>query len=231
MLIKVFRNALIAGIIMVLLVPGISCSKKIDITRVTLPFIGGPAIELKVRDFDAKGQSVNIIKDIPVSHAALILIDVWAGKPHTEDNINTKILPLINAARKSQILIVHSLNSGQINEKIEVLPGDIVLAEGDTEERSEFLELLQQESIKYLLYAGYNSNQCVLNRLTGIPEMSHYGYKGNIIFVRDASISSSHIVGIDSEVVHEVISGLVELNWGMTTTVDDLVAACQSLAN
>ena len=119
MLIKVFRNALIAGIIMVLLVPGISCSKKIDITRVTLPFIGGPAIELKVRDFDAKGQSVNIIKDIPVSHAALILIDVWAGKPHTEDNISTKILPLINAARERQILIVHSLNGGQINEKID----------------------------------------------------------------------------------------------------------------
>ncbi|MFC2066736.1 hypothetical protein ACFLUO_06770 [Chloroflexota bacterium] len=126
------------------------------------------------------------------------------------------------------MLIIHSPNGGQVHKSIGVLPGEVVLAVGP-EGQAQLDNLFEKKNIEWLLYAGYSSNMCVLNRPTGIVTMAYNGYRNRIIFVRDASTAAKVPSSIEVDSIHEVVISLVELNWGATTTVDDIVAALGEL--
>ncbi|MEM3485865.1 MAG: hypothetical protein QXI12_09615 [Candidatus Methanomethyliaceae archaeon] len=56
--------------------------------------------------------------------------------------------------------------------------------------------------------------------------MSRYGYR--VILVRDASIAIESPETLDAQWNHKVAVHLVELNWGATTTVEDVIAALEA---
>lgn len=197
-------------------------------------------IHLKVEDFQAAvdpvkfdteedGHYVEYTEEIPISQLVLILIDVWSEHPNDgwrereEANVRVKLLPLLKAVRKRQILIVHSPHSRQIHKLVRPLSGEVVVNGPD--EQAQLLKLLRQGGVKYLLYAGYASNMCVLNRPTGIIEMSKHGYQ--IILVRDASIAIEAPEFFDEKMTHKMVAYMVELNWGETTTVNAVVDALE----
>ncbi len=190
-------------------------------------------IDLRVRDLahadqPRKFHTINYIEEIPISQIALILIDVWAipsneAKENREmkQNIHTKLLPLIETARKHHILIVHSPHGRQIYKLVKALPDEVVV--DGPQEQAQLIRVLRRRGIKHLLYAGYASNMCILSRPTGIIEMNRFGYK--IIFVRDASLPAKVPQFLERELIHEVVVSMVEWNWGGTTTVDDVLDA------
>lgn len=183
------------------------------------------AINLEIRDLE-NNQYVYYTNEIELSRLALILIDVWQDSP--SENLHAKLLPLVEAAREHQLLIIHSPSNGQVHQLIGILPGEVVLADGP-EGQAQLDNLLEKKNIEYLLYAGYYSNMCILNRPTGIVTMAYRGYRNRIIFVRDASTAAGTPSSIEVDSIHKVIISLVELDWGATTTVDDVVAALEGL--
>jgi nicotinamidase-related amidase len=201
-------------------------------------------ISLKVRDFyqsvddkgfdtEEDGKYVEYEISVPISQIALILIDVWADHPNDgwrereRKNIQERLLPLVEAARKSGMLIVHSPHGRPIHPSVKPLPQEVVV-DGENEQ-SELLALLRKRQIKYLLYAGYATNMCVLTRPTGIIEMARAGYAGRIILVRDATIAVEPPEFLKSELAHKAAVHMVENLWGMSTTVDDVIQALKEV--
>jgi nicotinamidase-related amidase len=166
-------------------------------------------------------------KEIPLSQLALILIDVWADHPikgwkeRANTNIRTKLLPLVQAARAHGVLVVHCPNGEQIHDLVKPAAGEFVFNGPD--QGDQLFKLLRPRKIKYLLYAGYASNMCILNRPTGIIQMSRRGFRS--VLVRDASLAVEGPEFLDKELTHQVAVYMVETNWGFTTTVADVVAA------
>ena len=200
-----------------------------------------PRIALRLRDFqqavdpenfdtEQDGQEIYLIEEIPLSRLALILMDVWDNHPNDgwtdreRENVHARLLPLVQAARRRGILIVHSPHGRSIHESVAPLPQEIVV--DGPNEQAELLQLLHSRGIEYLLYAGYASNMCVLTRPTGIIEMSRHGYR--IILVRDASIAVETPESLEAQWNHYVAVHVVEINWGATTTVDDVIAALEA---
>jgi len=201
-------------------------------------------ISLKVRDFhesidekgfdtEKDGKYLEYKISVPISQIALILIDVWADHPNDgwrereNKNIQERLLLLVKAARKSGMLIVHSPHGRPIHPLVKPLSQEEVVVDGE-DEQSELIALLRKRQIKYLMYAGYATNMCVLTRPTGIIEMARKGYAGRIILVRDATIAVEPPEFLESELAHKVSVHMVENLWGMSTTVDDVVQALKA---
>jgi len=185
----------------------------------------GQTINLQIRDFDGR-ERIYRTEKIAIEQAALILIDVWPGESYP-DSLKTKISPLVKAFREHGIMTIHSPNGREVHELIGVMSNEVVLPPG-LEGRTQLIKLLQQKNIEYLFFAGYLSNMCVLNRPTGIAAMAFHGYKNKIIFVRDASVSGT-MPSVEQSLVHEVVvTAVIELNWGTTTTVADILTALEN---
>jgi hypothetical protein len=129
----------------------------------------------------------------------------------------------VQAARKHHLLIVHSPNGQQIHEIVKPLPGEIVV--DGSSQQAQLRRLLQQKSIQYLLYAGYTSNISVLNHPCGVIAMSRHCYQN--ILVRDASLAFEAPEFLKEELTHKVVAYMVETNWGVTATVDQVLAALE----
>ena len=198
-------------------------------------------VTLKVRAFQQanNGKSLSTEKDghyafhtleIPASELALILIDVWADHPikgwieRAEQITRTKLVLLVEAARERGVLVVHCPHGEPTHPLVNPMPTELVLDGPGA--KAQLIKVLQQRGTKYLLYAGYASNMCVLTRPTGIIEMAQDGYR--IVFVRDASLAIEAPDLLDEQTTHKVATYMVETNWGTTTNVEDIVAALES---
>lgn len=73
-----------------------------------------------------------------------------------------------------------SLPPLRIHPKAEPVPGEPVVATGD-----ELHQYCKKEGILFLLFAGFNTNACILSRDYGTIEMSKRGYQ--VILVRDCT--------------------------------------------
>lgn len=206
--------------------------------RVTRP--GSGLVTLRVRSFqhvdgakrpgtERDGQHIFRTLEFPISELALVLIDVWASHPNegfaerADENIRTKLLPLVAAAREHGVLIVHCPHGRPGNPLVKPLPTEMVL--DDPGEKMRLVRALRQRGTKYLLYAGYSSNMCILTRPAGIIEMSQQGYE--TVLVRDASLAIEAPEFLDGELTHQVATYMVEINWGVTTVVDEVLAALE----
>jgi len=226
----------IPGIIRRTVISSLTPTQKLHINKTKV-------ISLKVRDFhqsiddkgfdtERDGKYVEYEIHIPISEIALILIDVWADHPNDgwkerqKKNIREKLLPLIKAARESGMLIVHSPHGKSIDPLVKPVnmgPREVIV-DGE-HEQAELLTLLRRHKVKYLLYAGYATNMCVLTRPTGIIEMARHGYAERIILVRDATIAVEPPEFLESELAHKASVHMIENLWGMSTTVDDVIQA------
>jgi nicotinamidase-related amidase len=167
--------------------------------------------------------------NLDLNKTALILIDVWADHPNdgwaerARENTRTKIVPLLELARKQGMIIIHAPNGGTINPDVCPQEGEIILDTAGIRTKDAFHEFLKAKGIDTLLYAGYASNWCLLNRISGIFWMAQLDY--NIILVRDATIAFETPETLDGEWANKTVINMVESEWGRTTTVDDLRTA------
>jgi nicotinamidase-related amidase len=167
--------------------------------------------------------------DLDINTTALILMDVWIGHSNkgwadrAHDITVTKIVPLLELARKQKMLIIYSPNGGTIDTAVCPQKGEINLDDAKLGDTASFHQFLKEKGIKTLLYAGYASNYCLLVRPSGIFWMAQLDY--NIILIRDATIAFETAETLDGEYANKVVINMVESEWGRTTTVDDLRSA------
>lgn len=87
--------------------------------------------------------------------------------------------------------------------------------------RNEVQSILRKHRILHLFYAGFSTNQCVVNRPIGIRNMSMMGY--NIIILRDATIGSEFANTWKNLDITKGAIVDIEINNGFSTTVDGLL--------
>jgi nicotinamidase-related amidase len=197
-------------------------NQRVDIEVRTFPTtsVSGPLLSEREGSYENRSISTT------TAEIALILVDVWADHPvkgwqaRAEANIEGMVLPLVNASREHGILVVHAAHGEAVHPLIKPQALDLVI-QGSTEQ-AQLVSALNSRGIRYLLYAGYASNMCILGRPTGIFEMQKKGY--DIIFVRDASIAIEAPEFLDQEVTHRVATFMIEANWGASTTVGQILA-------
>lgn len=171
--------------------------------------------------------------DYDLDRMALVLVDVWERHPNggwsarAQRNIQEKIVPLLELTRRHNIKVIHAhhLYEGwELSKSIRPLPGETILGPEIAQSTALFDRFLQKAGIKTVLYAGYASNYCVINRPVGIIPVSQLK-KYNIIFVRDASLAFETPETVEGFWTHRVITNLIETQFGRSTTVDGLKTA------
>lgn len=172
---------------------------------------------------------------LDLNRTALLLVDVWKTHEQHSDNewldkkqtnIEQKIVPLLAFARRHRLMIIHLPHRQEIADEATPLPGEIVCTPRDPDElQHELLGVLQEHQVTTLLYAGYNSNLCVLFRPTGILAMRTLGYQ--TILIRDCTIAFVPQNFTSQE--ERAFLNQFEPLWGITTTLDDVQHALQSL--
>ncbi|WP_196213987.1 cysteine hydrolase family protein [Methanolobus vulcani] len=181
--------------------------------------------------FDANKTEMNSTYNysyltIDMDKTALLLIDLWACPNDTrlDTNVKTKMVPLLEFARKENMTIVHSPHDYTMNEYCQPLDGEMVAGrDNGLRNTDSFDEYLQAHNITNLLYAGYRSNYCILHRPTGIIKMSELGY--NVILIRDCTIAYETPETLEGEWANKVSINMVESQFGSTTTLNDLQKA------
>lgn len=149
---------------------------------------------------------------IPLKQTCLIIIDPWMDLRYPSLNTSfsqitrSRLLPLAYKAYNKDLLIVIFSNS-PLNRKTEktIEPDLKKLVDGhrvylfyhQTTNSSSFSQFLQQHNIDSLIYAGYASNLCVLNRPVGMVSMKNQGFK--LFFVPEASQAVGENFEIDNE--------------------------------
>jgi nicotinamidase-related amidase len=187
-------------------------------------------------------RSATLDWKIPVSHTALVLVDVWQRhyikdtEARAEKIINTTLLPMLVSLRKAGVTIIHApspevavthSNWVRIQTKEQVFPApdewppvEFLSSKGPYEPFAMPYEPMEEERLKmapltfhpkvvplngepvvatgeelhqyckknkilFLLYAGFNTNACIINRDYGTIRMRNRGYR--IILVRDCT--------------------------------------------
>ena len=143
----------------------------------------GPVTELD-------GVIDRVARELSTHAVALVLIDVWrqhgnAGlQARMDENVRTHLAPLLAAAREAGILVVHSHGRQPVHELATPRPNEIVLRNYDPRALNLVCRRL---GVTHLIYAGYVSNMCIINRPVGVFSMNKRGY--DIVVVRDASLA------------------------------------------
>ncbi len=110
-------------------------------------------------------------------------------------------------------------DSYRIDASIEPAGDDAVVATGD-----ELQEFCRERRIRHLVYAGFATNFCVLNKHYGVRPMSKRGY--NTVLIRDATTAVE-----SSETVHGLWATRAavfsfEVDVGVTVTAETFLHAC-----
>ena len=85
-------------------------------------------------------------------------------------------------------------------------------------------DLLKARRVLHLLYAGFATNWCIMNRDYGIRAMSQRGY--NIILLRDATMGVEFPDTVDACFATEISIRDAEVQIGFTASNEDFFAAC-----
>jgi len=87
--------------------------------------------------------------------------------------------------------------------------------------RKRVQSILRKHRVLHLFYAGFATNQCVLNRPIGIRNMSMIRY--NVMILRDATIGSEFGNTWKNLDITKGAIADIEINYGFSTTVDALL--------
>ncbi|MBP7216604.1 MAG: hypothetical protein KBA46_04895 [Candidatus Omnitrophica bacterium] len=188
-----------------------------------------PSRNVKKFDTELDSKHIFVDKALDLSKTALILIDVWDYHPNDgslsrlKKNISEKVVPLVEWARNNGVQVVHAAHRSKISSLISVLPQDINLDEQDSDHEN-LAVLLHNKGIETLLYAGYASNMCLINRGVGIYIMRRL-HQFDILVVRDCTLAFEMPETLDKQWCNLVAINMIEANWGASTTLDDLQKA------
>jgi nicotinamidase-related amidase len=170
---------------------------------------------------------------LKISEIAIIIIDAWAQHPNdgwlkrAQVNMRTKLKPLLGLARQNNMTIVHSPHGHDIAEIVKPIEGELIITGEEDAYRDVLTTYLKSRGINTLLYAGYSSNWCVINRQDGIIKMRELGY--NIILFRDCTIAFETPDSLNGKWANKIIINTVEHQWGETTTLEDLQKAFDNI--
>ena len=147
--------------------------------------------------------------DLPLGDTAIILVDCWDNL--VPDQHRLDIRTLIVKMRELNIPIVHA-NHGNpsvfdINDKDIVLQGNYSI----------------KQLPKYLFYAGYETDKCVLGRQCGIP----YAFDNNKIpiLIKDLSETINGYDDLSPYMMRQAAVHIIEHCYGFTTTFEDVMDA------
>ena len=102
---------------------------------------------------------------------------------------------------------------------IDVRDGEHVVATGD-----QLHDLLRANGLLHLVYVGFATNWCILNRDYGMRAMAQRGY--NMILLRDATVGVEFPDTLAAEMATEMAIREVEQQLGFSAAKDDFLAAC-----
>ena len=124
--------------------------------------------------------------------------------------------------------IIHAAHDHEIHPLARPLVSETEIP-GDFHDIDFIANMLRDAGIQTLIYLGYFSNMCVIQRSIGMLEMKRRGF--NTILVRDASAAKETDATAADEWCHKGAIQLIEVNGGMTVTAAELQAAIAESAN
>lgn len=104
---------------------------------------------------------------------------------------------------------------------IDIRDDESVLATGQ-----QLHEMCRARGIMHLIYAGFATNWCILNRDYGMRSMARYGY--NMILLREATMGVEYPDTLDECSATELAIREVETQLGFSASNQDFLAACES---
>jgi len=109
-----------------------------------------------------------------------------------------------------------------LSSAIKVHPDDYMISTG-----SQLQRLLKHKHILHLIYAGFATNICVINRDYGMRAMSNLGY--NTILLRDSTTGIEWPDTVDNLFVTELAIREVENEIGFSVSNEDFFKACEQI--
>ena len=190
--------------------------------------------------------------NIPVSQAALILIDVWSDHYinswlHRASEITqSKIVPILSAARNIGLTIIHAPSPRVVetrhpdvmspppasgpNDPNEWPPREFIAKasaphpdEPIIANGDQLHKLLAKRRILHLFYAGFATNWCVIGRDYGMIALHNKGY--NNILIRDATTGVEFHDTVNDLTATEIAIREIETKYAWSTTTADFVTA------
>ena len=101
--------------------------------------------------------------------------------------------------------------------------GDVVVATGD-----QLHSLLRDRGILHLIYAGFATNWCVLNKDYGFRAMTWRGYNG--VILRDGTTAVETHQTYATEQMRDFAVLTMEMTMGYSSTIDELINALKSVS-
>ena len=108
-----------------------------------------------------------------------------------------------------------------MSELVEVKDDDIVIATG-----KQMHTYLKSQGILHLIFAGFATNWCIINRDYGVKAMRERGY--NTILLREATTGVEFPDTLDGLWATELAIREVEQKYGFSTSNSDFFEACRS---
>lgn len=185
-----------------------------------------PATNPKKFDTEKDATYQYEFKKIDLSESAIILMDVWESHPNDgltnriRKNINEKIIPLIETARRKDITLIHAPHQRKIANSIILSEEDIHLDKLLIYSTKAFSEFLNKKNINTLFYAGYSSNWCLMHRPEGIIAMNKLGY--DTYLIRDCTIALESPNTLKGEWANKVIINTCEHQFGGSVLLKDI---------
>ena len=115
----------------------------------------------------------------------------------------------------------YSSNRMMIYRDVAPVAGDLVIATGD-----QLHSLLRRKGILHLIYAGFATNWCVLNKDYGFRAMTWRGYNG--VILRDGTTAVETHESYTTEQMRDFAVLTMEMTMGYSSTVDELIGSLQS---
>jgi len=189
-------------------------------------------IQLNTRGYNQTNHSYYYLdQTLDLNHTAMVIIDPWqycindpSWSIDTNYNVVNYLNPAANALRSGGVQIIiasyDDSTGGGVDSNITLSPHDKIWTGvyGGVHPTPKELEVyLDSMGITNLIYAGYATNLCLVNRPVGVDTIAKTG-KYNIIVVRDCTVPHN-LPGTDS--YNNTIRDVEEYN-GTTTTLNDI---------
>ena len=170
------------------------------------------------------------------SKTAIVVIDPWASHPNdgwtmrAGRNMEDKLAPFLAASRDAGIRVFYAPTNREISKTVEPDPRDVVINSPRSADDHKILDnLLSTLGIDTIIYAGYATNICALNKPAGAETMWRVNPSRRFILARDATIGFEMPDTIEGEWLKRAAIWTFEYRYGVSMTVSDFMeAASQS---
>jgi len=173
-------------------------------------------------------KSTTTIVDLDPAATAAVVIDAWMIlEDRAVLNLRDKLAPALTALRSTGMVIVHAAHDRDIHPLARPLPGETEIP-GELYDTDVIALMLRDAGIRNLIYLGYFSNMCLVQRSVGMLEMQKRGF--DTILVRDASVAKESEESMVDGWFHRAAVHFIELNVGTTTTAAAIQAAAAAMS-